>query len=83
MKKGLTVLNTPGTIDSGYRNEIGVILFNAGNEVVTVTEGDRIAQIVLNKIEKIEWDMVDKLPESDRGLEGFGSTGVNAKDINI
>ena len=82
LKKGLTVLNTPGTIDSGYRNEIGVILFNAGNEIVTVTEGDRIAQIVLNKVEKIEWDIVDKLPESDRGLGGFGSTGIDAKDIS-
>lgn len=82
LKKGLTVLNTPGTIDSGYRNEIGVILFNASPSVEVIKNGDRIAQIVLNKIEKIEWDLVDELPESDRGLGGFGSTGVDAKDIS-
>lgn len=75
-KKGITVLNTPGTIDSDYRNEIGVILFNTTDEDFEIKAGDRIAQIVLNKVEQIEWVEVDELDETDRGLGGFGSTGV-------
>lgn len=75
-KKGITVLNTPGTIDSDYRNEIGVILFNTTDEDFEIKAGDRIAQIVLNKVEQIEWVEVDELSETDRGLGGFGSTGV-------
>lgn len=76
LKKGITVLNTPGTIDADYRNEIGVILFNTTDEDFEVKMGDRIAQLVLNKVEQIEWEEVDELPESDRGLGGFGSTGT-------
>ena len=76
LKKGITVLNTPGTIDADYRNEIGVILFNTTDEDFEVKMGDRIAQLVLNKVEQIEWEEVDELPETDRGLGGFGSTGV-------
>ena len=76
LKKGLTVLNTPGTIDSDYRGEIGVILINLGNEYIDITPGMEIAQIVLNKVERIEWIAPDggKLSETDRGEGGFGST---------
>lgn len=76
LKKGITVLNTPGTIDMGYRNGWGVILINLSDDVFEVAQGDRIAQVVLNKFEKIEWDLVEVLPESQRGLTGFGDSGV-------
>ena len=75
IKKGLTVLNTPGTIDSGYRGEIGVIILNTGSDDVSIQEGERIAQAVLNKIEIIEWDRVENLDVSFRNEGGFGSTG--------
>lgn len=78
LKKGVTVLNTPGTIDSDYRNQIGVILINTSNEEFYVEPGDRIAQIVLNQVPKINWVPVDSqeaLSSTDRGLGGFGSTG--------
>ena len=75
LKQGITVLNTPGTIDSGYRNEIGVILLNTSNKDVIINDGDRIAQLVLMKVEKIEWKEVSKLSDTDRGLGGFGSSG--------
>lgn len=75
LKQGLIVLNEPGTIDCGYRNEWGVILMNLGDDDVEIYQGDRIAQAVLNKTEKIEWDEVEKLPSEDRG-GGFGSTKV-------
>ncbi|MDD5493015.1 MAG: dUTP diphosphatase [bacterium] len=76
LKKGLTVLNTPGTIDAGYRGEIGIIVFNAsGDEAVTIKKGDRIAQAVLKKVEEIEWQVVDELDETSRNEGGFGSTG--------
>jgi dUTP pyrophosphatase len=76
LKKGLTVLNTPGTIDTGYRGEVGIIIFNAsGDEAVTIKKGDRIAQIVLKKVEEIEWKVVDELDETSRSEGGFGSTG--------
>jgi dUTP pyrophosphatase len=75
LKQGITVLNTPGTIDSGYRNEIGVILLNTSNKDVVINDGDRIAQLVLMKVEKIEWKEVNKLSDTDRGLGGFGSSG--------
>ncbi len=74
IKKGLTVLNTPGTIDSGYRGEIGVIIFNTSSEDVIIKKGERIAQAVLNKIETIEWDKVEDLELSSRNEGGFGST---------
>ncbi len=75
IKKGLFVLNSPGTIDAGYRGEIGVILFNTSLKSVKIKHGQRIAQIVLQKIEKIEWTPVQKLSSSSRDTGGFGSTG--------
>lgn len=76
LKEGVTVLNTPGTIDAGYRNSWGVILMNLTDDVFEIEQGDKIAQAVLNKFETIEWNKVDVLPESERGLGGYGSTGV-------
>lgn len=78
LKKGITVLNTPGTIDSDYRNSIGIILINQGNEVFSVLNGDRIAQLVLNEVPQIKWEQVsnkEDLSNTTRGLNGFGSTG--------
>lgn len=75
LKKGITVLNTPGTVDADYRNEIGVILFNTSDEDFPIEAGDRIAQIVLNKVEQINWVEVDELDETDR-KGGFGSTNI-------
>jgi dUTP pyrophosphatase len=75
IKQGLTCLNTPGTIDSDYRGEINVILINLSNEVQTIKNGDRIAQMVLAKYEIGKWDLVDSLDETSRGSGGFGSTG--------
>lgn len=76
LKKGITVLNTPGTIDAGYRNEVGVILINHSNEDFIVNPGDKIAQIVLKKFETIEWKEVEELGGYDRG-GGFGHTDEN------
>lgn len=75
LKKGITVLNTPGTIDAGYRDEVGVILMNHSNEDFIVEPGDKIAQIVLSKFEVIEWTEVADLGGYNRG-GGFGHTGV-------
>ena len=75
LKKGITVLNTPGCVDADYRNEIGVILFNTTDEDFPIEAGDRIAQIVLNKVEQINWVEVDELDKTDRA-DGFGHTGV-------
>ena len=74
-KSNLTVLNTPGTIDSDYRGELKVILFNHGDKEFIVNNGDRIAQMVLMPILKIEFEEVENLPQTIRGLGGFGSTG--------
>ena len=74
LKKGITLLNSPGTIDADYRGEIGVILINHSGEPFTVQRGDRIAQMVLARYEKIEWEPVDSL--DDRGDGGFGHSGV-------
>ena len=76
IKKGVTVLNTPGTIDADYRGEIGVILINLSNELFTINHGDRIAQLVIAKHETITWKPAEKLSGSDRGTAGFGSTGI-------
>ena len=76
IKKGVTVLNAPGTIDADYRGEIGVILINLSNEPFTINHGDRIAQLVITKHETITWKPVEKLSDSDRGTAGFGSTGI-------
>ena len=75
-KKGVTVLNSPGTIDADYRGEIGVILVNLSNENFTINDGERIAQLVIAKHERAEWEEVNKLNETARGAGGFGSTGV-------
>jgi dUTP pyrophosphatase len=75
LKQGLTVINSPGLVDSDYRNEIGVVLINHGKENQTISHGDRIAQAVLMKYEKIEWEQVENLDDTNRGLGGFGSTG--------
>lgn len=73
LKKGLSVLNTPGTVDADYRAEIGVILINHSKETVWIEDGERIAQFVLNKVEQIDWEIVDSLNETER-KGGFGST---------
>jgi len=74
-KNNISVLNTPGTIDSDYRGELKVILFNHGSDEFLINNGDRIAQIVLMPIHKIDFEEVDQLPETIRGEGGFGSTG--------
>ncbi|WP_421751467.1 dUTP diphosphatase [Croceimicrobium sp.] len=75
LKKGLSVLNSPGTIDADYRGEVGVILVNLSNENVLIEPGERIAQLVLARYEKITWNEVNELDETQRGSGGFGSTG--------
>ncbi len=74
-KKGVTVLNSPGTIDADYRGEVGVILVNLSKEPFVIEDGERIAQLVIAKHEQITWENVSSLEESDRGVGGFGSTG--------
>ena len=76
LKKGVTVLNSPGTIDADYRGEIGVDLINLSDSDFEINTGDRIAQLIIAKHETIEWEAVDKLDDSVRGDKGFGSTGV-------
>jgi len=75
LKKGITVLNSPGTIDADYRGEIGVILINLSTEKFTIENGDRIAQLVIAQYEQAEWIEVEELTETERGAGGFGSTG--------
>ncbi|WP_224488245.1 dUTP diphosphatase [Robertkochia flava] len=75
-KKGITVLNSPGTIDADYRGEIGVILVNLSNEPFTIENGERVAQMVIAKHERAEWNQVEALSETSRGAGGFGSTGT-------
>ena len=75
-KKGVTVLNSPGTIDADYRGEIGVILINLSQDRFTINNGERIAQLVIAKHEQVKWKEVTILDETDRGDGGFGSTGV-------
>lgn len=75
-KKGITVLNAPGTIDADYRGEIGVILVNLSNEDFTIENGERIAQLVIAKHERADWQEVSELSETSRGEGGFGSTGI-------
>lgn len=74
-KKGITVLNAPGTIDADYRGEIGVILINLSRETFIVNNGDRIAQMVIARYEQVGWEEVEVLGETERGSGGFGSTG--------
>ena len=75
LKQGITCLNSPGTIDADYRGEIKVILINLSSDIQTINNGDRIAQIVIQKVEQINWQLVQKINETDRGTNGFGSTG--------
>ena len=77
IKRGITVLNSPGTIDADYRGEVGVILINLSHEDVEIQDGERIAQLVFCKIEQVEFVQVEVLSDSERGSGGFGSTGVN------
>lgn len=75
-KKGITVLNAPGTVDADYRGEIGVILVNVSKEPFTISNGERIAQLVIARHERAEWESSEELSETSRGAGGFGSTGV-------
>ena len=76
-KRGITVLNAPGTIDADYRGELGVILINTSSESQKIEPGERIAQLVISPVYQIEWVEVDELGETERGSGGFGSTGVD------
>lgn len=75
IKQGITCLNTPGTIDADYRGEIKIILINLSNETQSVNNGDRIAQMVIQKVEKIDWSLAVQLEQTERSDGGFGSTG--------
>ena len=75
LKHGISMVNTPGTIDSDYRGEIRVILINLGQEVVRFERGERVAQLVVAPVTRAEWQLVDELDQTDRGTGGFGSTG--------
>ena len=75
IKQGLTCLNTPGTIDADYRGEIKVILINLSSETQTICDGDRIAQMVVQKVERIKWQLAEQLNETERNSGGFGHTG--------
>ena len=76
LKHGITVLNTPGTVDADYRGEIMVLLVNFSNEPFTVKDGERIAQMVITKHEKVDFELVDTLDETERGAGGYGHTGL-------
>lgn len=76
LKKGITCLNTPGTIDADYRGDVGVILVNLSREDFVVQPGERIAQMIIGKFDQVEWEVVDSLDETERGEGGFGHTGV-------
>ena len=75
-KNGITVLNSPGTIDADYRGEVGVILINLSNDTFVIQDGERIAQLVFAKVEQAEWKVASELSETERGAGGYGSTGV-------
>lgn len=74
-KYGITVLNSPGTIDADYRGEIKILLINLSNETFIINDGERIAQMIIAKHEQIEWQVVDKLSDTERGAGGYGHTG--------
>jgi len=76
LKQGVSILNTPGTVDADYRGEVGVILMNHSKKDLIVKRGDRIAQMIINKIERVDIEEVDELPQTNRGAGGFGHTGV-------
>jgi dUTP pyrophosphatase len=75
-KKGITVLNSPGTVDADYRGEIGVILVNLSNSEFVINDGERIAQLIIAKHERVHWQEVETLSDTERGAGGFGSTGL-------
>ena len=77
LKKGITVLNTPGTIDADYRGEVGIILINLSNEDFVIENGERICQMIIASHETVHWNLVEKLEETQRGEGGFGHTGKN------
>ncbi len=77
LKQGVSILNTPGTVDADYRGEVGVILMNHSKQELIIKRGDRIAQMIINKIERILFEEVQELPDTERGAGGFGHTGVN------
>jgi dUTP pyrophosphatase len=77
IKQGITCLNSPGTVDSDYRGEIKVILVNLSTEVQVINPGDRIAQMVIQKVEKLAWNLVDEITVTERNAGGFGHTGTN------
>lgn len=79
LRNGITVLNSPGTVDADYRGEVGVILANLGDADFVITRGMRIAQMVVAPVTQLRWAVVDELPDSERGEGGFGSTGTGAK----
>jgi len=76
VKHGVTVLNSPGTIDADYRGEVGVIMANLGDEPFAISRGMRVAQLVVAPVTRVAWEPMDALPQSDRGTGGFGSTGT-------
>jgi len=77
LRHGIILPNSPGTIDADYRGRVQVILMNLGNEPFTIRRGDRIAQLVIARVEKARWRVVDKLPDTERSTGGFGSTGLS------
>jgi dUTP pyrophosphatase len=77
LKHGITVLNSPGTVDADYRGDVGVILINLGHEPFEIAPGDRIAQLVVAAYAQVEWALVETLPETERGAGGFGHTGTH------
>ena len=77
LKHGITMLNTPGTVDSDYRGDIGLIVANLSDKEYTIQPNERLGQLVLNKVEQIEWEAVETLDETERGTGGFGHTGKN------
>ena len=81
LKQGITVLNAPGTIDADYRGEVGVILINLSDVAVTLKRGERIAQLLLAKVERLAWNEVAELPSTERGSSGFGSTGLASDSL--
>lgn len=81
LKNGITVLNTPGTIDADYRGEIGIILINLGEEEFTITRGMRIAQMIIGHYVRAEFEEVAELEQTGRGTGGFGSTGIKTKEL--
>ncbi len=76
LKRGITVLNSPGTIDADYRGEVGVLLINLSNEEFVVSDGERIAQMVIARHEQPRWETVEELDETERGTGGYGHTGI-------